>query len=143
VLEALTLRVNLWPRSGAVRLGTAQRRRSWAWWGVIGVALLTMGAYVIFDILDVDGSQMTGWPADDIIVAEALQVEADRVFRTDPIPPESTGLLYLPLLRCSTTERHGLLPATILLRVRQRRMLPRVNLQRALAQASSLSADPV
>jgi hypothetical protein len=110
---------------------------------VIGAALLTIGSYVIFDILDVDGSQMTGWPASDMIVVETLQVQADRFFRADPIPSDSTGLLYLPLLRYSTTERHGLLPATILLRVHQRQMLPRVNLHRALAQTSSLSADPV
>jgi len=126
-----------------VRLGTTQRRRSWAWWGVIVAALLIIGAYVIFDILDVDGSRMTGWPADDIIVAEALQVEADPFFRADTFTPDSTGLLYLSLSRWSTPERHGLSLGTILLRVRQRRMLLRVNLHRALAQTSSLSADPV
>ena len=136
------MRVNPWPRGRAVRLGTAQRRRSWAWWGVIVAALLIFGAYLIFDILDVDGSQMTGRPADGILVAEALQVEADRFFRADPFTPDSIGLLTLSLSRGSTPERHGLSPVTIPLRVRQRQMLPRVNLHRALAQTSSLSADP-
>jgi hypothetical protein len=126
-----------------MRLGSAQRRRSWAWRGVILVALLTIGAYVAFDILDVDGSQMTGWPADDMIVAEALQAEADRFFRADTYPPDSTGLRDLSLARWSTTERHGLLFGALLLRIRQRRMIPRVDLHRALAQTSSLSADPV
>jgi len=37
-----------------MRLGAAQRRRSWVWQGVILVALLSIGAYVIFDILDVE-----------------------------------------------------------------------------------------
>jgi hypothetical protein len=126
-----------------VRLGTTQRRRSWAWWGVFFFALLTINAYVLFDILDVDGSRMTGWPADDIIVAEALQVEADPFFRADTFTPDSTGLLYLSLSRWSTTERHGRSPGTIPLRVRHRRMLPRVSLHRALAQTSSRAADPV
>ena len=137
------VRGNPWPRSRAVRLSTAQRRRSWAWWSVVVVALLTMGAYVLFDILDVDGSQMTGWPADAIIVAEALQIEADRCFRPDTLTPDAPGLLALPLARWSATEQHGLSPDTIPLRVRHRRMLPRVNLHQALAQTSTLSADPV
>ena len=126
-----------------MRLGSAQRRRSWAWRGVILVALLIIGAYVIFDILDVDGSQMTGWPAGDMIVAEARQAEADRVFRADPFTPDSTGLRDLSLSRWSTTVRHGLSFGAFLLRIPQRRMLPRVDLHRVLAQTSSLSADPV
>jgi hypothetical protein len=126
-----------------VRLGTAQRQRSWAWWGVIVAALLIFGAYLIFDILDVDGSQMIGRPADGILLAEALQVEADRFFRADPFAPDSTGLLSPSLSRGSTPERHGLSLGTIPARVRQRQMLPRVNLHRVLAQTGPLSADPV
>lgn len=134
--------VSFRPRRRPVRFATAQRRRSRAWWGVIIVALLTIGAYVIFDILDVDGSQMTGWPADDIIVAEALQVEADRFFRADSFTPDSTGLLYLSLSRSSTNSEGGPSPVTSLFRVRQSRMLPRVNLRRELVQTSSRSVDP-
>ena len=125
-----------------MRLGAAQRQRSGAWWGVIVVALLIIGAYVIFDILDVDGSQMTGWPANDIIVAETLQVSADRCFRADPFTPDSIGLLSLALSRSSTAESHTLLPGMIALRVRQRRTLLRVNPHRALAQTNPPSADP-
>ncbi|MCX5734478.1 MAG: hypothetical protein NTW68_09150 [candidate division NC10 bacterium] len=125
-----------------MRLGTAQRRRSWVWWGVIVSALLIFGAYLIFDILDVDGSQMISRPADGILMAEALQVEADRFFRADPFTPDSIGFLSLSLSRSSTTERHGLSLGTIPIGVRQRRMLPRVNLQRALAKTGPLSADP-
>ncbi len=126
-----------------MRLGAAQRRRSWVWRGVILVALLTIGAYVIFDILDVDGSQLTGWPAGDMIVAEALQADADRIFRADPVTLDSTGLREPSLSRWFTTGLPGLSLGTLLLRIRQRRMSPRVDLQRALAQTSSLSADPV
>ena len=126
-----------------MQLGTAQGRRSWAWWGVIVVAVLTMGAYVIFDILDLDRSQMSGWPANDIITAEGFQVEADRFFCADPVPLDSTGLLDPFVSRSFATERLGLLPGPIPLRVGHRQMLPRVALHRALAQTSSLSADPV
>jgi hypothetical protein len=126
-----------------MRLGAAQRRRSWVWQGVILVALLSIGAYVIFDILDVDGSELTGWPAGDMIVAEALQGDADRFFRTDPVTPDSTGLREPSLSRGSPTGPPGLSFGTLLLRIRQRRMPPRVDLQRALTQTSPLSADPV
>lgn len=125
-----------------MRLGTAQRQRSWAWWGVIVAALLIFGAYLIFDVLDVDGSQMISRPADGILAAEAFQVEADRFFRADPFTPDSIGLLSLSLSRGSMLERHGLSSVTIPLRVRQRHMLPRANLHQALAQTSPPSTDP-
>ena len=125
-----------------MRLGTAPRRRSWAWWGVFFVALLTIGAYVIFDILDVDGSQMTGRPADAIIAAEALQVEVDRFFRADTFTPDLTGSLHLSVLPCFPTEIHGLLPVASILRARLSRMFPRVNPHRDMLRVSSPSADP-
>ena len=125
-----------------MRLGSTQRR-SWAWRGVILIALLTIGAYIIFDILDVDGSQMTGWPAGAMLVAETLQAETDRGFRPDPFTPDATGRRDASLARWPMLERHGLAFATLRLRIRQRGMLPRVHLPRPLAQTTSLAADPV
>jgi hypothetical protein len=135
--------VNLWHGSMTVRLIGAQRRRSWVWWGVIAFALLAIGAYVLFDILDVDGSQMTGWPAGDIIVAWTPQVEADRLLRADLSTADPTGLISLSLRRCSSIEDRGLSPAAAILRVRQSRLLPRMNLHRETARAGSPSIDPV
>ena len=125
-----------------MRLVTAPRRRSWAWRGVLFFALLMIGAYVIFDILDVDGSQMTGWPASDIIVAETLQIEADRFFRADPFTPDSTGSPYLSLSRYFSSENHGLSPVTTILRVRLSRILPRGNPRREMTLVSPSSTDP-
>lgn len=125
-----------------MRLVEVRRRRSWTWWGVFLFALLTMSSYIMFDILDVDGSQMTGWPGDDIVVAETPQIEADRFFRGDAFTPDSTGLLYLSLSQCFSTEVRGISPTTTILRIWHSRMLPRVNLHRELACASVPSADP-
>jgi len=125
-----------------VRLGNPQRWRSRVWWGAFLFALLTMSLYVIFDILDVDGSQMTGSPGNAIIVAETLQIEADRFLRGHLSTPDFAGLTSLSLARCRPTETRGLSAATTILCIRHSRMLPRVNLHRDLARASSPSADP-
>lgn len=125
-----------------MRLGTVQRRQSWAWWGAIGIAVLIMGAYVLFDILDVDGSQGTGWPADDIVMAEGAPAQADRFVRVDPITPDLIRLRESSLSRWFTSTWHRRSPGAPLLRTRQCRNLPRVKLRPALTQTSPRSTDP-
>jgi hypothetical protein len=121
-----------------VRLGKAQKR-SWAWWGVVSFVLLTIGAYVIFDILDVDGSQIR-WPAGDAVMTQ--QVDAERFFRADLSIPGSTDLISPSLSRNSSTAIGKISPATTILRIRRSWSLPRVNLYQDLARASSPTADP-
>ncbi len=125
-----------------MRLVKVPRRRSRAWWGVYLFALLTVSAYVLFDILDVDGSQVTGWPGDDIIVVETPQVEADRFLRADSLTPASAGLISTWLSQSSAIESRGTSQATGILRARQSWMLPRVNLQREMARISPSATDP-
>ncbi len=125
-----------------MRHSRLRRPRSRKWWGVFFFALLTMNSYVLFDILDVDGSQMTGWPGDDIIAAEPLQVEADKALRADLPAPGSAGLLHLTLSRAATMDSHGSPLPTTILRIRHSQVLPRVNLRREVTRSNSLSADP-
>ena len=125
-----------------MQLGTVRKPRSRKWWGVFFIALLTMNSYVLFDILDVDGSQMTGWPGDDILVAAEPQVASDRFLRADVSPPDSAGLSYLTLSRNAAIDRRGSALALPLYRIRHGRMLPRVNLRREMARASTASVDP-
>jgi hypothetical protein len=125
-----------------VPLVKVQRRRSRTWWGVFFFALLTINAYVLFDILDLDGSQMTGWPADDVIVAEALQVEADRFSRADPFTPDSTSFICLWMVQSSSTDSRDISPVVAILGAWQHRMPPRVTLHREMARTSSSSTDP-
>jgi hypothetical protein len=125
-----------------MRLSTVRKPRSRRWWGVLFFALLTMNSYVLFDMLDVDGSQMTGWPGDDIIVAEELQVVSDRFLREEPPSPDAAGLLSLSLSQGAATDRRGSPLAPINLRIRHNRMLPRMNLLREMARASTACVDP-
>lgn len=123
-----------------MRLGTVRRSRKW--WGVFFFALLTVNSYVLFDMLDVDGSQQTGRPGGDIITAETVRVASDRSLRTELSAPDSAGLLYLALSRAAAMDSRGsVLPSTVL-RIRHSRLLPRVNLRRELVPASPASADP-
>ncbi len=125
-----------------MRFLEARRCRSAAWRGVLLFALLLVGAYVIFDILDLDGSERNGWPNDDIIVATTQDAEAERSWRVDLATLGSTALNPPSLSRLFSTSIGKLSPATANLRVRQSRWLPRVNLYREQARTSSPTTDP-
>ncbi len=125
-----------------MRFLEARRCRSAAWRGVLLFALLLVGAYVIFDILDLDGSERNGWPNDDIIVATTQEAEAERFWRVDLATPGSSVLTPPSLSRLLLAAIDRISPATANLRVRQSRWLPRVNLYREQARTSSPTTDP-
>lgn len=125
-----------------MRFPKAKRCRSAAHWGVFLCAVLLVGAYVIFDILDVDGSQMNRWPAANIIVVVTQQAEAERFLRADLASPGWTELIRPSLWRHFSTGIGRISPATTMLRIRQSRLLPRVNLRQELARLSPPPADP-
>ncbi len=124
------------------RLAAALKRWPAAWQSLYLIVLLIIGAYVIFDILDVDASQMTDPPAEAIIVPQAPQVEAIRFFRVDLLTPESTRLTTLSLFQQSSIRHQGLSPASVLLRLHLGHIFARVNLHREMASASSTPTDP-
>jgi hypothetical protein len=104
--------------------------------------MLLVGAYVIFDILDLDGSERNGWPNDDIIVAITQDAEAERSWRVDLAALGSTALNPPSLSRLFSTSIGKLSPTAANLRVGQSRWLPRVNLHREQARTSSPTTDP-
>ncbi len=125
-----------------MRHGRLRRRRTRTWWGVFFFALLVINSYVLFDILDVDGSQMAGWPGDDILAVETLHAQADRSLRAEPPTSDSASPLRLALSRGIAIDSRGsALPSTIF-HIRHSRLLPRVNLRREIAPANPLSTDP-
>lgn len=128
------------PEGRAVRLGSGWRRRSRLWCGVFLCALLMVGAYVLFDLLDVDGSQMIGFPADGILVT-SQQDNAMRALQ-GKVTGSNPSLLIPPSARLSAAQFVRGSPAALVLRTRLSRALPRVNLSRELARAVSSSSDP-
>ena len=114
------------------------------WWrGVFCVAMLLVGAYVLFDLLDVDGSQMVGRPANAILVVETQQNAADRFARPDGSTPGAGGFISTLLTRPLSAERGGRVPTASLLRLPPRWALPRVNLHPESSLSRSCSADPL
>jgi hypothetical protein len=105
-------------------------------------ALLLVGAYVLFDLLDVDGSQMISRPTDAIVSVEPQQADADRFLRTDGATLGAGDFLVPLPPRLSSVKCGGMSAATIPLRFRQSRLLPRVNLHSEMALSPTPSTDP-
>ncbi len=125
-----------------MRHGRLWHPRSRKWWGIFFFALLTINSYVLFDMLDVDGSQMPGWPGDDICTAQSLQAQSDRSLRGELPVHDSASFLHLAPSRPAMMDSRGSLLPTTILRIRRSGALPRVNLRREITRTNSLSADP-
>lgn len=126
-----------------MQLRRTKRCRSSTWWGIFLCTLLLVGAYVIFDLLDVDGSQMSRWPGHDMMVVVTPEASAERFFRADLSTSSSVDLIGFSLFRLSSLKNCSTSPATMLLRIRQSRGLPRLNLAREQGRGSSPTVDPI
>ncbi len=127
-----------------MRFRHASRRGSASWWGITLCALLFASTYVVFDILDVDGSQMRRAPAPGgALTATVEEAAADRFFRTTVTATVSTDLqaLSAPCLSASAASWNSTLKT--LLHQRWGHVLPRVTLAAEHARGSSPSADPL
>ncbi len=116
------------------------RRRSWAWWGIFLFALLMIAVYVFFELLDVDGSQLTDVSTRAVIAAEAATAEADRLVRADIFL--FAALLHLGLSHISLSDLRHLSRVPAFRRARLHRGLPRRNPHRKLARTNLSIADP-
>jgi hypothetical protein len=122
----------------------SKRRRSRVWWGVFLCAVLAMGAYIVFDMLDLDGSSLRDAWAGSAIAAEAVGGETERLLPPTEAAPHATvlgsavGALWLDPLSCSFRR-----PAPALrLGVLHSHTLPRTNLAKETSSTTSPSADP-
>jgi len=109
------------------------------WHGAFLCALVLVGAYVIFDMLDVDGSRLSAWHAGDVIVQETQELNAERLFRADPASLGSTQALFPSQF---ARNNHTAAPAGTIFRIRQSRLRPRINLFQERASLVSPAADP-
>jgi hypothetical protein len=50
------------------------KRGSWSWSALLGLALLALGAFIAFDVMDLDGSQLGGQPAEGAITDGSVDV---------------------------------------------------------------------
>ena len=127
-----------------MRLIGSKRQRSRAWWGVCLCAVLAMGAYIVFDMLDLDGSSLRSAWAGSAIAAEAAGGETERL-----LPPSETAP-QAPILGPAVGAvgfdppsgfLHRSLPMPRLGAWRSP-TLPRTNLAKETASATSPTTDP-
>lgn len=112
-------------------------QRGAVWWEVWTIAVVFLGVYIGFEVLDLDGSQLQ-LRSGVALTVESASVEADRSLRVCPIPLAVRLQPYLLAL-------HTMLPLRPVTRPGRplggKRLLPR----RQLAHVARLmqSADPV
>ncbi len=104
-------------------------------------ALFAAAVYVLFSMLDVDGSNTALWPVEDVTFGEALQAQAGRVFSQAHIVTLAPAHPTTPVPDVSLSVSR-VAPAPAVRDVRRDRIhRPEPHLQRPDSSASS-SLDP-
>ncbi len=121
-----------------------RKPRSRSWWVVILCASLAMGAYIVFDILDLDGSTSRDLGPGTAFAAEPAFVEAERLLHRASATPQTPRSIYLSANSGLVPESPSISPkataitfAPSVLTVR-----PPLNRCQELSSASSLADDP-
>jgi hypothetical protein len=107
-------------------------------------AFLATGAYLAFDVLDLDGSDLRGRPAGGVATAEPAGTEAEGRLRQDHSRPEvPVPAVALPPLRFAAPH-HLATPrsAAMASAARRDRFPARAHLARSATRADSPSPDP-
>lgn len=70
------------------------KRRASLWNVTLGLAAIAIGAFVLFDVLDLDGSQLRAQSAESVL-AESDSAETGRLCSAQPVP-HALGPSLLP-----------------------------------------------
>lgn len=122
----------------------AWRRRSVQWCGVYVLAVLATGAYLAFEVLDLDASQVRAVPATAAVTAEVSRVDPDPEHRSTSMSGPA-GLLFLSQThdRRMALLRAASAAGTATLAVRRNSALPRGRVARDTGCISApTSSDP-
>lgn len=74
------------------------RVRSSGWWGLVLCLSLAVGAYIVFDVLDVDGSDLHNRILHNPIAPPTLSAEAERSVHEGVLPPDPRARMEAPRL---------------------------------------------
>jgi hypothetical protein len=118
-----------------------RKRRAW-WWNVtLGLAAIAIGAFVLFDVLDVDGSQFRTTSTESVLTEDA-SVTIGRFCNMPPIPDAFDANLCPPSQPTAVDVPRASIPI--------RRTYPtgsttlaRARLMLTPASGSGIPADPV
>jgi hypothetical protein len=118
------------------------QRWSWPRQAMFLGLCLTMGAYVAFDLLDLDGSSLRGAISDGVIAVGEAGAETERICPQPPSPAEVSGVAVLSLVLPSAEVHHpalSLRPLTCTARLA--RFRPRTQVARKASRSPS-PTDP-
>ena len=117
------------------------KRRVWSWKIALGVAAIAIGAFVFFDVLDVDGSQLRAQAAESILT-ETDSTETGRLCTAQPTPHVLGPSLLSP---SPSAAPDPLRPGSLVCRTHApgSTTLARARLTLASASGSGSAADPV
>ena len=117
------------------------KRRGRSWKLTLGLAAIAIAAFVLFDVLDLDASQLRA-PLTDSVLTEDSSVAIGRFCAMKPIPDAFGASLYPP---SQTTAVDAPRPSALVRRLHALRSatLVRNRLTRASASGSGSAADPV
>jgi hypothetical protein len=107
-------------------------------------ALLATGAYIAFDVLDLDASDLRGRPAGGVAVAELVGTEAGDRLRQDHSRPEAPvrRLATPPALLAAPHRLAAPRAAAMASAARRDGFLTRAHLARSAARSDSPPSDP-
>lgn len=113
------------------------------WWGLVLCASLAVGAHIVFDILDVDGSDLRNRTFNDPLVAQTSLVETKRPLHLASECRHGWGRMPVAVLLRQSSARfspqYKSVPAAA--RVRLHRILPRAHVRLNARLAPSTTDD--
>lgn len=116
------------------------KRRAW-WWNVtLGLAAIAIGAFVLFDVLDLDGSQLRTQAAEGT-VTEACSTDTWRLCIAQPTP-HALSPSSLPLSPSTVTDAPRLRILSLRTHAPRSATLARARLTLASANGSGSATDP-
>lgn len=123
---------------------SVQRRRSRAWGGLFLFALLAVGLYIAFEVLDLDGSELSSRLFGTAVAAEPARAETERLLHQAPGTREIPGLLVLSVTLPPVSESSQVAPRRVLatLAALWGCILPRAHLSREASSTDSQLNDP-
>lgn len=89
------------------------RQRSLGWWGLVLCSLLALGAYIIFDVLDVDGSDLQKRILRNPMASQAVEAETKRALHQNSAAPDVLGHVSVSVVLQPLSTSVSVSPHTI------------------------------
>jgi len=131
--------------AATVRYIRDMKKTSWSLRLLLSIGFLVFGAYLAFDVLDLDGSNLPSDISSNTIASlESTQTDAERIFRLHySTLVTSTQYCFLLIAQSAPDSQPSVsYSLTRVLAGRHPRMFARMHVRRETASSSSSTADP-